>query len=144
MGWVVTATSRPLHPREYPGAHCLGGWVAPGSVWMGAENIVPTWIRSPDCPVRLRCRGPLLLFFFISHLAVDTMRLSTRIELSFYHYHYSPLSGNNLSVKFSAICTLVGAIAKSVMSVCSSVRIEQIGSYGKDFSKICRENSNFS
>ena len=27
------------------------GW-APGSVWTGAENIVPTGIRSPDRPAR--------------------------------------------------------------------------------------------
>jgi hypothetical protein len=27
------------------------GWV-PGSVWMGAENLAPTGIRSPDRPAR--------------------------------------------------------------------------------------------
>ena len=27
MGWVVTATSRLLYPRERPGAHYTGGWV---------------------------------------------------------------------------------------------------------------------
>jgi hypothetical protein len=26
-GWVVSATPRPLYPRERPGTHCTGGWV---------------------------------------------------------------------------------------------------------------------
>jgi hypothetical protein len=40
------------------------GW-APGPVWMGAENLAPTGIRSPDCPARseslyqLHYPGPL-------------------------------------------------------------------------------------
>jgi hypothetical protein len=45
--WVVNATPRLLYPRERPGTHCIGG-----SVWTGAENLVPTGIRSPDRPVR--------------------------------------------------------------------------------------------
>jgi hypothetical protein len=28
-GWVVSATPRPLYPRERPGTHCTGGWVGP-------------------------------------------------------------------------------------------------------------------
>ena len=27
MGWVVSATPRPLYPRERPGTHCIGDWV---------------------------------------------------------------------------------------------------------------------
>ena len=27
--WVVNATPRPLYPREWPGGHCVGGWVGP-------------------------------------------------------------------------------------------------------------------
>jgi len=30
--WVVSATLRPLYPRERPGTHCIGGWVGP-SCW---------------------------------------------------------------------------------------------------------------
>ena len=41
MGWVVNAKLRPLYPRERPGTHCIGSWVGPGSVWTGAENLVP-------------------------------------------------------------------------------------------------------
>jgi len=52
MGWVVNVTPRPLYPRERPGAHCIGGWVDPGPVWTGAENIANTGIRSPDRPAR--------------------------------------------------------------------------------------------
>ena len=38
--------------------------LAPELVWTGAENLAPTWIRSPDPPARkeslyrLSCRGP--------------------------------------------------------------------------------------
>jgi len=42
-----------LYHRERPGTHCTGGWVgAPGPVWTGAENLVPTGILSPDRPAR--------------------------------------------------------------------------------------------
>jgi len=40
-GWVVSATPRPLYPWERPGTHCIGGWLGPGPVWMGAENLAP-------------------------------------------------------------------------------------------------------
>ena len=40
-------------PQEQPGTHCKGGWVAPGPVSMGAENLAPpTGIRSLDRPAR--------------------------------------------------------------------------------------------
>jgi len=29
MGWLVSATSRPLYPQEEPGTHCIRGWVGP-------------------------------------------------------------------------------------------------------------------
>jgi len=48
----VNATPRPLYPQERPGTHCIGNWVAPGSVWTGAENLTPAGIRSPDRPAR--------------------------------------------------------------------------------------------
>jgi hypothetical protein len=63
--------SRPLYPRERSGTHCLGGWVAPGPVWTGAENLTPTGIRSSDRPARseslyrLRYPGPLLLLLVL-------------------------------------------------------------------------------
>ena len=52
----------PLGKR--PGTHCIGGWVATGPVWRGAENLAPTGIRSPDRSARskslyrLRYPGP--------------------------------------------------------------------------------------
>jgi hypothetical protein len=51
-GWVV-AMARPLLP---PGKDLVptvqeAGW-APGPVWIGAENLAPTRIQSPDLPVR--------------------------------------------------------------------------------------------
>ena len=51
-GWVFNATPRPLCFRERPGTLCIGGWVGPGPVWTGAENLVSTGIRSPDSPAR--------------------------------------------------------------------------------------------
>ena len=59
--WVVSATSRPLYPRERDPVPTV--W-APGPVWTGAENIAPTRIRSLDRPLpsvslyRLSYRGP--------------------------------------------------------------------------------------
>ena len=53
-----------LYPRERAGTHCTGGWVGPGLMWTGAENLVTTEIRSPDRPARskslyrLSYRGP--------------------------------------------------------------------------------------
>ena len=48
-------------PRERPGTHCTG------PVWIDAENLAPTEIRSPDLPARseslyrLRSPGPYML-----------------------------------------------------------------------------------
>jgi len=53
MGWVVNATPRPLYPLEWPGAHCIRGWVGPGPVWQGAEYLAPMEIRSPHGPARI-------------------------------------------------------------------------------------------
>jgi hypothetical protein len=30
-----------LYPREGLGTHCTGGWLGPGTVWTGAENLAP-------------------------------------------------------------------------------------------------------
>jgi len=38
---MVNATPRPVYPRERPGTHCIGAWVAPQPVWTGAENLAP-------------------------------------------------------------------------------------------------------
>jgi hypothetical protein len=50
MGWVVNATPRPLYPREIPSTLRKEGRVgwATGAVWMSAENLANTWIRTPD------------------------------------------------------------------------------------------------
>jgi hypothetical protein len=53
MGWVVNATPLSLYPRERDPVPIVqeAGW-APGPVWTGAENLVPTGSRSPDRPAR--------------------------------------------------------------------------------------------
>ena len=52
-GWGVSVTPRPLFtPGKDPVSIVQeAGW-APGPVWMGAENLAPTGIRSPDRPAR--------------------------------------------------------------------------------------------
>jgi len=41
-----------LYPKERPGPRLQeAGW-APGRAWTGAENLVPTGIRSPGRPAR--------------------------------------------------------------------------------------------
>ena len=54
-----------LYPRERPGTHCTGGWVGPRA-GLGAENLDPTGIRTPDRPARsqwlYRLRYPAYLF----------------------------------------------------------------------------------
>ena len=77
MGWDVSATPRPLYPRERDPVLILweDGW-APGPVWTGAENLAPTGIRSPDRPAcseslyRLSYRGP---FYIVVRLGVDIL-----------------------------------------------------------------------
>ena len=50
---MVTSTPpAALPPGKRPGTHCIGGWVGPGPVWTGAENLTRTGIRSPDRPAR--------------------------------------------------------------------------------------------
>ena len=52
-GLGVSVTPRLLFTRgktRYPLNRRLGG--AAGPVWTGAENLAPTWIRSPDRPAR--------------------------------------------------------------------------------------------
>ena len=43
-----------LPPGKRPGTHCTGGGWAPGPVWTGTENLVPTGIVSPGHPARNR------------------------------------------------------------------------------------------
>jgi hypothetical protein len=52
-GWGVSATPRPLsiYGKEPVPIVQEAGW-APGPVWTGAENLVPTGIRFPDRPAR--------------------------------------------------------------------------------------------
>ena len=53
MGWGVSVTPWPLStPKKDPVSILQeAGW-APGPVWRGEENLVPTGIRSPDPPAR--------------------------------------------------------------------------------------------
>ena len=65
LEWVVNTMPLPLHVREKDTVRIVreAGW-APGPVWTGTENLVPTGIRYPDRPTcseslyRLSYRGP--------------------------------------------------------------------------------------
>jgi len=47
MGWVVNATHRLLYPGVNPVPMVYEVGLAPGPVWMGAENLASTGVRSP-------------------------------------------------------------------------------------------------
>jgi len=50
---VFSVTPRPLFtPAKDPVPIAQEAEWAPGSVWTGAKNLVPTDIRSPDLPAR--------------------------------------------------------------------------------------------
>jgi len=53
MGWVVSATPRPLYPWERPGTHCIGAWMGPSAGLDGCgKSRPPSGIRLPDRPAR--------------------------------------------------------------------------------------------
>jgi hypothetical protein len=72
MGWVVTATPRPLDRRKRPDTHCVGAWVGPRA---GLDECVksrpPPGILSQDCPTRseslyrLSYLGPLYIHIYV-------------------------------------------------------------------------------
>jgi len=47
MGWVANATLRPLYPRERPGTHCIGGWLAPRAGLDGCGKSRPPPVFDP-------------------------------------------------------------------------------------------------
>ena len=62
-GWGVSVTSRPLFTPEKDPVPIVqeAGW-GPGPVCTGAENLVPTGIRSPDRPAPSQS-----LYLFLAH-----------------------------------------------------------------------------
>ena len=51
MGWVVNATPWLLYPGKDLVPIVEEAEWAPGLTWMGAENLAPSGIRSPEHPV---------------------------------------------------------------------------------------------
>jgi hypothetical protein len=41
-GWVFDTTLRSLHLREWPGTHCIGGWVSPRAAMDGSVKPRPS------------------------------------------------------------------------------------------------------
>ena len=50
-GWSASRPGRFTAGKDPVPLVQEAGW-APGSVWTGAENLVPTGTRSPHCPAR--------------------------------------------------------------------------------------------
>jgi hypothetical protein len=50
-GWSMPCPGH-FTPGKEPSIHCTGGWVTPGLVWTGAQNLTPTRIQSPECVAR--------------------------------------------------------------------------------------------
>jgi len=69
-GWGISVTPQPLFtPSKDPVPIVQeAGW-APGPVWTGAENPVPTGIRSPDRPARSQ---PLYRLSYPAHVILRT------------------------------------------------------------------------
>ena len=55
MEWVVNATPLPLSPREWPGTHCIGGWLGPRASLNGCGKSHPhrDSIPGPSSPKRV-------------------------------------------------------------------------------------------
>jgi hypothetical protein len=56
-GWVVSATPRPFYPGKDPISILWKAVWVPAPVWMGAETLTPTGIRSPDLPAHSDSSG---------------------------------------------------------------------------------------
>jgi hypothetical protein len=77
MRCVINATSRPLYSRERDPVPIAqeAGWDSV-TVWMGAENIVPTGIPFADCPAhseslyRLRYPGPYMHIYIYIYIYI--------------------------------------------------------------------------
>jgi hypothetical protein len=67
-GWGVSVTPWPLFTSGKDPVPIVqeAGWT-PGPVWTGAENLVPTGIRSPDRPVRSQSLYQLCYLAHIWH-----------------------------------------------------------------------------
>jgi len=98
----VNATFRPHYRRERDPVPVVkeAGW-APGPVWAGAENLVPTGIRSPNRPTRsellyrLSCPGCHLLSYVLPSLLIYLLTPWSRVLLE-------KLPGSQLVKKFPA------------------------------------------
>ena len=66
-------------PLVRPGVHCIGGWVVPGPVWTGAENLARTELRSPD---RLARRESLFRLCYPSRPKCNLLKCSRRVQKS--------------------------------------------------------------
>ena len=71
---MINATTRPLYPRERPGAHCIGGWVGPRAVLDGCEKSRShTGIRSPN---RLTRNKSLYRLSYPGHKSTSYIRIN--------------------------------------------------------------------
>ena len=95
LGWAVSATSRPLYPRERPGTHCTGGWVGlrAGLDGCGKSRSHRDPIPGPSSPQRLFIRCFSLLLFSSSALYFTSFNFPLiLLVLSFFAVSYFAFS----------------------------------------------------
>ena len=71
---------------ERPSTHCTGGWVGPRAGWIGAENLAPTGIRSPDRPARSQSLYRLSYLAQLSNVMQVLKHESAFMDLNFMFY----------------------------------------------------------
>jgi len=104
-GWWVSVTPRPLFTPEKDPVPILqeAGW-APGPAWIGAENLAPTRIQSPDRPARSQ--------------SLYRVRYPAHRSWHYVKYYYFPVSihtKQHTQVEFATVCGLLWTKDKPVV-----------------------------
>jgi hypothetical protein len=130
---VVNATPRPLYTRERETVLIVqeAGW-APGPVWTGAENLVPTGIRSAQRPARseslyrLRYPRPLTVigssqkFSYEMHFRLKLLKTS-HVRKPFVYFK-GQTTYRNIFIHEANICSIQYSDFKNVVLKISAKR----------------------
>ena len=85
MGWVVSATSWMLYPRQRPSAHCIGGWVGPrASLYRCRKSLMST---NSSCHTVHRHRSFTLSACHSYRLHLLILLVSTQQNSWTFHFH---------------------------------------------------------
>ena len=89
QGWVVTATPRPLHPRERPGTHCIGGWVGLRAGLDGYGKFRPNQesIPGPSSPQQVAtptaltlCLSPYIYIYICTYIIYTILNVKDQLR----------------------------------------------------------------